>query len=93
MRNLHTLYIQVKTRYTLGVGEGMSKVNQRQINSDHGWLMTQNLTQYAGQWLAVSNRKILTRDRNLKKVVKTISKMSLPNVHFYRRVPEVAIVI
>lgn len=63
-------------------------VNQNQINSDYEWLLMQGLSQYKGQWIAVSEKKIVARDTYLKQVIKSISKLDLQNIPLYLRVPE-----
>lgn len=71
----------------------MIEANQKQINSDYKWLMTQNLSQFAGQWLAVSHKKIIARDDKLKKVMKVVSTMSIQEIPLYLRVPTGSMVI
>ena len=68
----------------------MNKKNldQGQLSSDYEWLLMQSLSQYKGQWIAVSEKKIIARDTSLKEVIKTISSIPLRNIPLYLRVPE-----
>jgi hypothetical protein len=63
-------------------------LNQNQISSDYEWVLMQSLSQYRGQWIAVSEKKIVARDASLKQVIKTVSSTPLRNVPLYLRVPE-----
>lgn len=63
-------------------------LNQDQLSSDYDWLLMQSLSQYRGEWIAVSEKKIIARDTSLKEVIKTISSMPLRNIPLYLRVPE-----
>ena len=62
--------------------------DQDQLNSDYQWLLMQSLSQYKGQWIAVSDKKIVARDNSLKQVIKIVSSLSLHNIPLYLRVPE-----
>ena len=63
-------------------------LNQDQLNSDYEWLLMQSLSQYKGQWIAVSEKKIIARDVSLKQVIKAVSSESLQNIPLYLRVPK-----
>jgi len=64
------------------------KVNQNQINSDYQWLMMQSLSDYKGQWIAVSNKSIVARDISLKKVLGIVTSLNIQDIPLYLRVPE-----
>jgi hypothetical protein len=66
-------------------------VNQDQLHADYQWLLMQSLSQYQGQWIAVSNQKIVARDVSLKQVMKIVSSIPLPNTPLYLCVPDGAI--
>jgi hypothetical protein len=63
-------------------------LDQNQLSSDYEWLLMQSLSQYGGQWIAVSEKEIVARDTSLKEVIKTASSLSLRNIPLYLRVPE-----
>lgn len=63
-------------------------LDQDQLNSDYQWLLMQSLSQYRGQWIAVSDKKIVARDASLKRVIKTVSSIPLQKLPLYLRVPE-----
>ena len=63
-------------------------LNQDQLSSDYEWLLMQNLSQYKGQWIAVSEAKIVARDNSLKQVMKTVSSTQSHNIPLYLHVPE-----
>ena len=62
--------------------------DQDQLNSDYQWLLMQSLSQYKGQWIAVSDKKIIARGASLKQVIKMVSSISLRKLPLYLRVPE-----
>ena len=62
--------------------------NQIQLCSDYEWLLMQSLSQYEGQWIAVSEKKIVARDIVLKKVLEKVASRSLSKMPLYLRVPE-----
>lgn len=64
------------------------RVDQKQIDSDYKWLMMQSLSEYKGQWIAVSKNKIIARNESLKKVQDKITSLDIKNIPFYLRVPE-----
>ncbi len=55
----------------------MDKVRQEQINSDYEWLLMQNLLEYSGEWIAISERKIIARDKSLKKTMEKVKSLKL----------------
>lgn len=63
-------------------------LDQNQLSSDYEWLLMQNLSQYNGQWIAVSEAKIVARDNSLKQVMKTVSSTRSHNIPLYLHVPE-----
>ena len=63
-------------------------VDQEQLYADYQWLLLQSLSQYKGQWIAVSDKKIVARNVSLKQVIKTVTSLTLPNIPLYLRVPE-----
>jgi len=66
----------------------IKKVNQNQVNSDFQWLTMQSLAKYKGQWIAVSEKKIVARNESLKNVKNKVDSLNLKNIPFYLRVPE-----
>ena len=68
-------------------------VNQNQINSDYEWLLMQGLSQYKGQWIAVSEERVVARNISLKQVIKSVSKLDLQNIPLYLRVPEGSVTV
>ena len=66
----------------------IKKVDQNQVNSDYQWLMMQSLSKYVGQWIAVSEKKIVARNESLKKVQDKVNSLNLKNIPLYLRVPE-----
>ena len=70
----------------------MDKIDQKQINLDYEWLLMQNLSKYRGQWIAILNKEIITRDYSLKNVIKKVSSMRLKVSPLYIQVPEESII-
>jgi len=66
----------------------IDKTKQEQINSDYEWLLMQNLSEYSGEWIAVSERKIIARDRSLKKTIEKVNSLKLKTVPLFIKVPE-----
>jgi len=64
------------------------KLNKKQLSSDYQWILMQSLSQYSGQWIAVSEKKIVARNKSLKEVIKTVSNISSKSIPLYLRVPE-----
>jgi len=65
-----------------------------QISKEHKWLTTQNLSQYAGCWLAVFHQRIVAQGKDLNSVVKKIKSKKIPDdAPLYIRVPEGLITI
>ncbi|RLD56651.1 MAG: hypothetical protein DRJ01_14945 [Bacteroidetes bacterium] len=62
-------------------------VEQEQVNSDYEWLLMQSLSKYKGQWIAISNKKIIARDTHLKNVIKEASSVSSNTDPLYIQVP------
>ena len=66
----------------------IDKTKQEQINLDYEWLLMQNLSEYSGEWIAVSERKIIARDRSLKKTIEKVNSLKLKTVPLFIKVPE-----
>ena len=66
----------------------IDKTKREQINSDYEWLLMQNLSEYSGEWIAVSERKIIARDRSLKKTIEKVNSLKLKTVPLFIKVPE-----
>ena len=66
----------------------IDKTKQEQINSDYEWLLMQNLSEYSGEWIAVSERKMIARDRSLKKTIEKVNSLKLKTVPLFIKVPE-----
>jgi Family of unknown function (DUF5678) len=64
------------------------RVDKKKIESDYEWLIMQSLSQYKGQWIAVSDKNIIARDSSLKKVLKIVNSLKIQDTPFYLRVPE-----
>lgn len=71
---------------------GQKKINKKELARDSRWLAGQSLTEYQGQWIAVSDESIIAEDETLKNVMEEVEKLSLPFVPLYKRVPEGAII-
>ena len=66
----------------------MDEVRQEQINSDYEWLLMQNLSEYSGEWIAISERKIVARDKSLKKTIEKVKSLKLKTAPLFIKVPE-----
>jgi len=66
----------------------MDKTKQEQINSDYEWLLMQNLSEYSGEWIAVLERKIVARDKSLKKTIEKVKSLRLKTTPLFLKVPE-----
>lgn len=66
----------------------LKNVNQNQLNSDYEWLLLQNISQFKGQWIAVQDHDIVTRNKSLKQVLKSVDDLHLKTIPLYLRVPE-----
>jgi hypothetical protein len=67
------------------------KVDHRTLNDDRDWLMAQNLSEFAGQWIAVYKHSIIARGKHLKKVMSIAEESELETHPLYLRIPEGAI--
>ena len=47
----------------------------------------QNLSEYSGEWIAVSERRIIARDRSLKKTIEKVNSLKLKTVPLFIKVP------
>ena len=68
--------------------EKVNKTKQEQLNSDYEWLLMQNLSEYSGKWIAVLERKIVARDKSLKKTIEKVKSLRLKTTPLFLRVPE-----
>ena len=60
----------------------------RRIQEEHDWLHSQNLSQYAGHWLAILGKAIIARGKELKDVVKEVNEKGIDDQDpLYIRVP------
>ena len=73
-------------------GSVNGNVDIRRITRDDKWLAEQSLSEYAGEWIAVLNRKIIARGPSLEMVIKDVESMDLELLPFYVRVPEGAVI-
>ena len=59
------------------------------LEKNQAWIATQNLVEYAGEWIAVFNRNIIARGRELKVVLENVGRSGIPlEQSLYVRVPE-----
>jgi len=59
-----------------------------QMQEDQAWLASQNLMNYAGQWIAVFRQRIIAKGKNLKAVVSKVKKERIDEqTPLYIRVP------
>ena len=56
------------------------------INAEYEWVSQQNLKQFRGKWIAVSNKKILSSGKNANEVVKQ-AKKKIKETPFLIKVP------
>ena len=67
---------------------------EKRLKKDHTWICSQNLSEFAGNWIAVYDETILASGTKLKNVMNKVKKKQIPSsVPLYLRVPESAVII
>ena len=66
----------------------IQELRQDQINSDYEWLLMQNLSKYSGEWIAILERKIVARDKSLKKTIEKAESLKLKTAPLFLKVPK-----
>jgi len=58
------------------------------INRDHEWLCTQDLSKYLGEWIAVYDCAIVAHDHDLGALMAKIKSIDLPRKPLLVQIPD-----
>ena len=62
------------------------------INRDHEWLCSMDLAPFAGQWIAVLEKKILASDRDIEALMKKLEALKIVRKPLLFKVPGLPII-
>ena len=65
----------------------------KDINDDHEWLCTQDLMQFAGEWIAVYDRAIIAHEHEFKNLMAKVRSIKLPRKPLLVQIPDNPIVV
>jgi len=57
------------------------------LNRDHEWLCNMDLAPFAGQWIAVLEKKILASDMDIEALMKKLETLKLARKPLFFKVP------
>lgn len=58
------------------------------LDSNHKAFLDMELSQYSGEWIAISGGQIVTHDKNFLELVTAIDQMRLPEPPLFASVPK-----
>jgi hypothetical protein len=63
------------------------------INQDHEWLCRMDLGPFAGQWIAVLERKILASDKDIEVLMKKLEALKITRKPLLFKVPALPLAV
>jgi len=65
----------------------------KEINQDHEWLCTQDLGQFAGEWIAVYDQAVIAHDHDFKTLMAKVKSINPPRKPLLVQIPDKPIVV